>query len=193
MSFWPQSTTVSRVSEQPQTRIFRIYRPSLGSDIRMVQYGYWHRSQTGVSSRFAVLREWPAKDLAEAESLQAKLRFDILLDPKLMPPPDAVPQEHSFSRKKKLASAPPDVRRVLHRAVTGLTDPLPSIEDSCKKMGVIPPKAFRDGAHFDCYLNGAILRQLMAMAAAAGVSRNRMIEALILSAEDAASASGHDD
>ncbi len=185
MSTLPPLITGYRMSDA-KTRIFRIYRPSPGSEVRMVQYGYWAKSQTGVSSRFAVLREWPAKDLAEAEVLQAKLRFDILLDPKLQPEPDAVPQEHSFSRKRKLSAAPPDVRRVLRKAVTGLTDPLPTIDESCKKMGVLPPKTFRDGMHFDTYLNHAVYRHLAAMAAAAGVSRNRMIEALILAAEDAA-------
>lgn len=169
------------MSENGGPREFRIYR-NVATQRLLVQYGYWRRSQTGLHPRFSVLREWPAADLTEAQQLKANLLLDVLLDPSLAVPPEAVPLPPRNVRVRKLREVPADVRQILRQAVEGLPDPLPSAEEACAKLGVDVPRPFRDGYHFGSYLNQAVFRQLVAMAGAAGVTRNRMLESLILMA-----------
>jgi hypothetical protein len=166
-----------------QIRQWRIYAPSRDAAHRLVQYGFWRQSRTGVEKRFSVLREWQARDQAEAERLKARLAVDMLMTPEMQPAPDEKAQTPSYVIRRKLREVPQDAAMVVGKAVVGLPDPLPSIEASSQAMGIIVPQPFRSGRHFGSYLSDPIYQRLVALAAAAGVTRNRMLEALILAAD----------
>jgi hypothetical protein len=150
----------------------------------VVQYGFWGRSRTGATARFSVLREWPAQDLVEAQRLRSELELDILLKPELQPPPDAQPQMARHTAARKLRECPTDSLSVVRVAVAGLPDPLPPTEVLSQRLGLQTPKAYRGGRHVDVYFAEPIYRRLLALALSAGVTRNRMLEALILAAEE---------
>ena len=164
-----------------EVREFRIFRPPNATP--RVQYGFWAPSLHGIQPRFSVLREWEVSTVDQARALMQKLQVDILLDPKMAVPADAKPLPSRQSQRRDLRQLPPETRNLLERAVKGLTDPLPSIEKSHEQLGTVVPESFRDGRHFGSYLNDMSYRRLVAMAAAAGVSRNRMIEALLIGIE----------
>jgi hypothetical protein len=165
-----------------QVRSFRIFQPH--GEKPCVQYGYWAPSATGMQERFRVLREWPASDWAQAESLKKQIEIDVLLDPELQAPVDAEPLLSRMSQRRDMRQMPADIKNILQLAHLGLSDPLPDMELSHQRLGTVVPQEFRAGRHFSTYLADPIYTRLVAMAAAAGVGRNRMIEALILAAEE---------
>lgn len=171
------------MSADNQVRSFRIYRPDPRSEARLVQYGY-SKQTAGGTQRFSVLREWPAPNLLEAEKLQERMKLDVLLDPQLRVTEETPVMEQPNHRRRSLNNAAEDTRFLLSRAVKGLTDPLPSIEESSRQIEVLVPLPTRGGRQFYVYLNDAMYQRLIAMAAAGNCTRNRLIEALLLAAED---------
>lgn len=143
-----------------------------------VQYGYYEQRQS--SSRFLALAEWPADDLRQAHSIAAREKINVALCPL---PVDAQPLPQKPSVARAIREAPLDVREIVRRALAGLTDPLPTPEQSHEEMGVPCPQPKAGGRSYYLYLPEPVYGRLCAMAVAADVTRNRIIEALILSAE----------
>lgn len=143
-----------------------------------VQYGYY--KQRGSTSRFIALREWPAESLAQAHTIAAREKINVAFDP---PAVDAAPIVEKQSVRRAITEAPLNVRRTVKDGLyAALVDPIPTPEESHKKLGL--PCPLRKGGlrQFYVALAEPVYGLLVAMAAGAGVSRNRMIEALLLNA-----------
>ena len=141
-----------------------------------VQYGF--DRPRGATKRFAVIYEWPATDLKQAHMIVAREQLNVVLAP---PPANARPMEEPGGVKRCIAEAPKDTAGLLERAVAGLEeDPLPSVERLHERLGVPAPEERKAGRAFYLYLPEGVYARLVAMAAHAGTTRNRIIEALLL-------------
>lgn len=164
-----------------QVRIFRI-----AENPWRVEYGWWH--QVGQQRRFKAVRSWPAGDKLQAEQLAERMKIDHLLSDDLAAP-DVPPLEQGNLARRKLSQAPGEPGKLLKRAMKGLAQPLPSVEESHRKLKAELPRHNKGAYQFYVYLNDVIYQRLVAMAVAAGTNRNRIIEALILALDEEAPAS----
>ena len=143
-----------------------------------VQYGYY--KQRGSTSRFIALREWPAENLEQAHVIAAREKINVAFDP---PAVDAEPLVEKRTVRRAIIEAPLNVRQVVKDGLyAALVDPMPTPEESHQKLGLPCPAARGGIRQFYVALAEPVYGLLCAMAAGAGVSRNRVIEALLLNA-----------
>jgi len=144
-----------------------------------VQYGYWARR--GATRRFVALAEWPASSYVQAHAVVAREKINLISAPI---PVDAepLPERHVVTRAINEAQTGSD--SLLRKALAGLPDPLPEVDALHKRMDIDPPMRRGNGRQFMCYLPEPVYGKLCAMAIAADTSRNQIVEALLLNAEE---------
>ena len=141
-----------------------------------VQYGF--DRQRGATRRFAAIYEWPAADLKQAHMIAARENLNVVLQPA---PVEARPLEEPWAVKRCISEAPKDTAGLLELAVAALEeDPLPTVEKLHARLGIPAPEEKKAGRAFYLYLPESVYARLVAMAAHAGTTRNRIIEALLL-------------
>ena len=156
----------------------RTMRVTARNDSWCVQYGYY--KQRGSTSRFIALREWPAESLEQAHVIAAREKINVAFDP---PAVDAKPIVEKRTVRRAINESPLDPKRTVKDGLyEAMVDPMPTPEESHKKLGL--PCPLRKGGlrQFYVALSEPVYALLVAMAAGAAVSRNRMIEALLLNA-----------
>ena len=143
-----------------------------------VQYGFY--KQRGSTSRFLAYREWAAESLEQAHVIAAREKINVAFDP---PAVDAKPIVEQRVVHRATLDTVHSARQLVKDGLTeGMTDPQPTPEESHQRMGVPCPLAKGGMRQFYVALAEPVYGLLVAMAAGAGCSRNRMIEALLLNA-----------
>ena len=161
------------MSEERQWRIV-----GRTDDSWAVQYGYW--APRGSTRRFMALCEWPADTYVQAHAIVAREKVQMAFSP-LPVTAQPLPDQHAVTRA--IDSAPVDPEALMRRAVEGLGDPLPSVEELHAELGVPAPQLRDTARQFYVHLPEPVYGLLCAMAVSAGTTRNRIIEALILTAD----------
>lgn len=143
-----------------------------------VQFGFYR--QRGSTKRFMTLAEWPADDLRQAHAIVAREGINLALSPL---PADAKPIEARHTVTRTIRETPQDIEGLLRMAREGLTDPLPTTAESHRQLTAAAPLEKAGGRQFYAYLREPVYQRLAAMAVAAGTTRNRILEALLLDQE----------
>lgn len=170
------------MAETNEVREFRTYRRN-GKLI--LQYGVWHRPDgIGMNARFAVYREWACNSVSHAIQLKDHLAQQVLIDPELRIAPEETAMKRMAGAARSVAQLPPD--SLLALGIQGLivNDPLPPLDELHAELKLRAPKEVAGGGRqFYTVLPGPAYQRLCAMAVAAGCSRNKMLEAILMAAE----------
>lgn len=144
-----------------------------------VQYGYW--ANRGATRRFVALAEWPASSYVQAHAVVAREKINLISAPI---PVDAEPLPERHVVTRAINEAQTGSGTLIRKALAGLTDPLPSVDDMHRRMDLDPPMRRGNGRQFYLYLPEPVYGKLCAMAIAAETTRNQIVEALLLNAEE---------
>lgn len=146
-----------------------------------VQYGYYERSKK--VTRFKAFREWPAESLEEAHRIAAREQIGLALNP-IAVNAEPLPGKQHVARAIRESERAGDPYRLVQLALSNLPDPLPTPEESHQRLGVPCPHRRGGLRQFYVALSEPVYARLCAMAVAADTSRNRMVEALVMTAEE---------
>lgn len=161
-----------------QARIFRIVGP-----YHTVQYGWWE--EVAAQRRFKIIREWKdeqhTRTRQQAEDLVERFKLQVLLEPDQMVPAESAPLPQRNWLNRAISQIP--ATDLVERALAGLPEPLPEIEESHLLLGCAVPIKRPSGRQFYVWINETAYKRLAAMAVAAHSTRAKILEALILYTE----------